>query len=299
MKVKKDKSYLELEVKHEALLKKQQGNAYIAKGKSWDATDENEEFENYALMALEKGESSSLKSKVLTLTTIDLNISQYKETVDKMSVEMFHIHTSMVASTEEISRLSKTNEKLEIEMQELELQLAELETVKNASKLVGQYHKKNKPCANIAIGLDYNALNNNKKNESDKGKAIADQVVLVMMRKVDAPLFKAYGVNFMTKDGVTIANSIEFKDRVKNVCASLVKKVANATNDVAGMAPVHTIVSNVGLEGAVVVGKLLEQDDPDLGYIYAAAKGAYVDMVKAGIIDQLKIIRTTLVDAAR
>ncbi|KAL8092901.1 hypothetical protein AgCh_034959 [Apium graveolens] len=62
-------------------------------------------------------------------------------------------------------------------------------------------------------------------------------------------------------------------------------------------APVHTIVSNVGLEGAVVVGKLLEQDDPDLGY--AAAKGAYVDMVKAGIIDQLKIIRTTLVDAAR
>lgn len=35
----------------------------------------------------------------------------------------------------------------------------------------------------------------------------------------------------------------------------------------------HTIVSNVGLEGAVVVGKLLEQDDPDLGY--DAAKGFF------------------------
>lgn len=33
----------------------------------------------------------------------------------------------------------------------------------------------------------------------------------------------------------------------------------------------HTIASNAGVEGAVVVGKLLEQDDPDLGY--DAAKG--------------------------
>ncbi|PIN04117.1 Mitochondrial chaperonin, Cpn60/Hsp60p [Handroanthus impetiginosus] len=60
--------------------------------------------------------------------------------------------------------------------------------------------------------------------------------------------------------------------------------------------PVHTIASNAGVEGAVVVGKLLESDNPDLGY--DAAKGEYVDMVKAGIIDPLKVIRTALVDAA-
>ncbi|XP_057959286.1 chaperonin CPN60-2, mitochondrial [Malania oleifera] len=60
--------------------------------------------------------------------------------------------------------------------------------------------------------------------------------------------------------------------------------------------PVHTIASNAGVEGSVVVGKLLEQSDPDLGY--DAAKGEYVDMVKAGIIDPLKVIRTALVDAA-
>ncbi|KAI3760226.1 hypothetical protein L1987_50618 [Smallanthus sonchifolius] len=61
-------------------------------------------------------------------------------------------------------------------------------------------------------------------------------------------------------------------------------------------APVHTIASNAGVEGAVIVGKLLEQDNPDLGY--DAAKGQYVDMVKEGIIDPLKVIRTALVDAA-
>ncbi|PQQ09881.1 chaperonin CPN60-like 2 mitochondrial [Prunus yedoensis var. nudiflora] len=61
-------------------------------------------------------------------------------------------------------------------------------------------------------------------------------------------------------------------------------------------APTFTIVSNAGFDAPLVLGKLLEQDDPKLGY--DAAKGEYVDMVKAGIIDPLKVIRTALVDAA-
>ncbi|KAL8115392.1 hypothetical protein AgCh_022035 [Apium graveolens] len=47
-------------------------------------------------------------------------------------------------------------------------------------------------------------------------------------------LEQSYGAPRVTKDGVTVAKSIEFKDRVKNFGASLVKHVANATNDVAG-----------------------------------------------------------------
>lgn len=61
-------------------------------------------------------------------------------------------------------------------------------------------------------------------------------------------------------------------------------------------APTYTIAVNAGVEGAVVIGKLLEQDNLDYGY--DAAKGEYVDMVKAGIIDPVKVIRTALVDAA-
>lgn len=45
---------------------------------------------------------------------------------------------------------------------------------------------------------------------------------------------QSYGSPKVTKDGVTVAKSIEFKDRLKNVGASLVKSVANSTNDVAG-----------------------------------------------------------------
>ena len=45
---------------------------------------------------------------------------------------------------------------------------------------------------------------------------------------------QSFGAPKVTKDGVTVAKSIEFKDKVKNTGASLVKQVANATNDVAG-----------------------------------------------------------------
>ena len=43
-----------------------------------------------------------------------------------------------------------------------------------------------------------------------------------------------YGGPKITKDGVTVAKSIELKCKFQNLGASLVKQVANATNDVAG-----------------------------------------------------------------
>nr|GEU91151.1 chaperonin CPN60-like 2, mitochondrial [Tanacetum cinerariifolium] len=61
-------------------------------------------------------------------------------------------------------------------------------------------------------------------------------------------------------------------------------------------APTYTIVSNAGGDGAMVLSKLLEQDDLHFGF--DAAQGKYVDMVKTGIIDPLKVVRTALVDAS-
>mmetsp|Transcript_18197 Transcript_18197/g.58845 ORF Transcript_18197/g.58845 Transcript_18197/m.58845 type:complete len:356 (+) Transcript_18197:820-1887(+) len=60
--------------------------------------------------------------------------------------------------------------------------------------------------------------------------------------------------------------------------------------------PVFTIAQNAGVEGAVVVGKLLESEDENLGY--NAATGEYVNMIEAGIIDPVKVVRTALCDAA-
>ncbi|KAF2615629.1 hypothetical protein F2Q70_00008288 [Brassica cretica] len=64
---------------------------------------------------------------------------------------------------------------------------------------------------------------------------LADAVKVTMGPKGrNVIIEQSWGAPKVTKDGVTVAKSIEFKDRVKNVGASLVKQVANATNDVAG-----------------------------------------------------------------
>jgi chaperonin GroEL len=61
-------------------------------------------------------------------------------------------------------------------------------------------------------------------------------------------------------------------------------------------APVRQIAENAGSDGAVVVGKLLEQKSTDWGF--DAQNDKYVDMVKAGVIDPTKVVRTALQDAA-
>jgi chaperonin GroEL len=60
--------------------------------------------------------------------------------------------------------------------------------------------------------------------------------------------------------------------------------------------PTRLIVENAGADGAIVVGKLLESKDPNYGY--DAQSGHYADLVKAGIIDPVKVVRCALQDAA-
>jgi len=61
-------------------------------------------------------------------------------------------------------------------------------------------------------------------------------------------------------------------------------------------APIRQIAENAGVDGALVVGKLLESTDTNFGY--NAQKGEYTDMIKSGIIDPTKVVRTALQDAA-
>ncbi len=60
--------------------------------------------------------------------------------------------------------------------------------------------------------------------------------------------------------------------------------------------PIRQIAENAGVEGSIVVGKVLETKDINDGY--DAQNDKYVDMVKKGIIDPAKVVRTALQDAA-
>ncbi len=60
--------------------------------------------------------------------------------------------------------------------------------------------------------------------------------------------------------------------------------------------PVREIVYNAGGDGSVIVGRLLESNDFNIGY--DAQRETYCDMIKAGIVDPTKVMRMALQNAA-
>jgi chaperonin GroEL len=60
--------------------------------------------------------------------------------------------------------------------------------------------------------------------------------------------------------------------------------------------PLRQIAENAGEDGAVISGKTLEKDEYNYGF--DAQSGEFKDLVKAGIIDPTKVVRTALQDAA-
>ncbi|GLJ46759.1 hypothetical protein SUGI_0986180 [Cryptomeria japonica] len=94
--------------------------------------------------------------------------------------------------------------------------------------------------------------------------------------------------------GVTLLYAINYLDTI--LATKFDQKIGVEIIQNALKFLVHIMSSNAGVESIVVVGKLLEQENLDYGY--DATKGEYIDMIKAGIVDPLKVIRTALVDAA-
>jgi chaperonin GroEL len=84
-----------------------------------------------------------------------------------------------------------------------------------------------------------------------------------------------------------------------------VGRLANANADVqAGInivlkaleAPIRQISENAGVEGSIVVGRILENKSETFGF--DAQTEEYVDMIEKGIIDPAKVVRTALQDAS-
>lgn len=60
--------------------------------------------------------------------------------------------------------------------------------------------------------------------------------------------------------------------------------------------PLHAIAENAGFEGSVIVGKVLEKDDKNVGF--NAQTGEYVNMISAGILDPTRVTSVALQDAS-
>ena len=94
--------------------------------------------------------------------------------------------------------------------------------------------------------------------------------------------------------GVALIRSQKVLDRINT--ANEDQKVGVNIVRRALQAPARQIAENAGEDGAVVVGKILDKDDYAFGF--NAASGEYGNLVKQGVIDPAKVVRTALQDAA-
>ncbi|MCR5859008.1 chaperonin GroEL [Mesorhizobium sp. J428] len=88
--------------------------------------------------------------------------------------------------------------------------------------------------------------------------------------------------------------------RARTVLTSLTGANADVTAGISIVlraleAPVRQIAENAGVEGSIVVGRLTDSKDRNQGF--DAQTETYVDMIKAGIVDPAKVVRTALQDA--
>jgi chaperonin GroEL len=94
--------------------------------------------------------------------------------------------------------------------------------------------------------------------------------------------------------GVALVKSISVLDKLKP--ANRDQEVGVEIVRRALQAPARNIVENAGAEGSVIVGKLLESNKENEGW--DAVSGEFTDLVKAGVIDPTKVVRSSLQNAA-
>jgi chaperonin GroEL len=92
--------------------------------------------------------------------------------------------------------------------------------------------------------------------------------------------------------GVALARCVGALDKLKlegdeQIGVNIVKRAITE--------PLRQIVENAGEEGAVVLGKV--NDSKDMNFGYNAQTGVYEDLVKAGVLDPTKVVRTALTNA--
>ena len=85
-----------------------------------------------------------------------------------------------------------------------------------------------------------------------------------------------------------VLDSLKPANRDQEVGINIVRRALQA--------PARNIAENAGAEGSVIVGKLMESNDANMGY--DAKNNEYTDMIKAGVIDPTKVVRSALQNAA-
>ncbi|MBI4185472.1 chaperonin GroEL [Candidatus Berkelbacteria bacterium] len=120
--------------------------------------------------------------------------------------------------------------------------------------------------------------------ELNEKKLRFEDAVNATKAAVEEGIVSGGGVAFV--DSIPDLDKVVFADAEEEVAAKILRRALEE--------PMRQIAQNAGVDGSVVIEEVKRRE---AGMGYNAASGEYVDMIKAGIIDPLKVTRSALENA--
>ncbi len=201
--------------------------------------------------------------------------------LENVGLDMLGTAKSVSISKEETTIIDGAGEKADIEgrCNQIRAQVEETSSDYDREKLQERLAKLAGGVAVIKVG---GATETEVKERKDR----VDDALHATRAAVEEGIVAGGGVALLyasrALDGLTSDNEDQ------NVGIKIVRRALQA--------PCRQIAENAGSDGAVVVGKLLEQESATFGF--NAQSGKYTDLPKDGVIDPAKVVRAALEDAA-
>lgn len=207
---------------------------------------------------------------------------------DELGIKLENVTLDMLGQASRIS-VSKdstlivdgagSTEAIEERCNALRAQIPDTESPYEREKLEGRLAKLSGGVAVIKVG---GATETEVKEKKDR----VDDALHATKAAVEEGIVAGGGVTLLYAS--TILNSVAVENSDQRQGVEIVRKALQS--------PIRQIVDNAGVDGSLVVSKLLEQDDFDLGY--NAQTEEYINLVESGVVDPAKVARCALQNAA-
>ncbi|MEE8516928.1 MAG: chaperonin GroEL [Alphaproteobacteria bacterium] len=139
--------------------------------------------------------------------------------------------------------------------------------------------------AKLAGGVAVIKVGGNSEVEVKERKDRVDDALNATRAAVEEGIVAGGGVALLY--ATRVLDKVKTENNDQNVGVNIIRRAI--------LEPTRQIAANAGADGAVITGKLLESKDTNLGY--NAQTNKFEDLVKAGVIDPTKVVRTALQDA--
>lgn len=189
-------------------------------------------------------------------------------------------HAKTIVATKDFTTIiggSGDSDAISHRVHELENELSRLESNYDREKLAERIAKLSGGIAVIKVGAASEV-------EMKEKKLRIEDALNATRAAVDEGIVAGGGVALLQASKILDDANLNEEERVG---ANIVARALSY--------PVRQIADNAGKEGSVIVGKILENENPHYGY--DAANDDYVDLVATGIIDPTKVERSALQNA--